>query len=108
MRHTTILGVLLRLHVFIALVLLLVVILYGVGGYQSFLGSTQARLLQIIQFLSIAGVLSGGYVVAAAIVSFVRGRRRVWPVIVGVLSSSILCGGVAVLSVLLQSMIATV
>lgn len=85
---------------------MLVVVLYGVGGYQSFLGTTQATLLRIIQFLSIAGVLSGGYVVAAAIVSFLRGRRRIWRVILGVLGSSILCAALAVLSVLLQSMIA--
>jgi hypothetical protein len=106
LRHTTVLGVLLRLHVFIALLLLLGMILYGVGGYQGFLGSTQAGLLRLIQLFSIAGILSGGYVVIAAIISFARGRRGVWKLLVGVILSSAFCGAVSVASLFLQAMIA--
>ncbi|MFP4536059.1 MAG: hypothetical protein ACLFNP_10085 [Spirochaetaceae bacterium] len=105
MRHTTVLGVLLRLHVFIALLLLLGMILYGVGGFQGFLGSTQAGLLQLIQHFSIAGLLSGGYVLIAALVSFARGRRRVWKLVLGVFLSSLFCGAVSVASLFLQAMI---
>lgn len=107
MKHLTILGVLLRLHVFIFLLLVLGLLLYAVGGFQGFLASTQSTLLTVSQYLGFAGVISGLYVVVAAVVAALRGRHRVWHTIVGVTFSSLLSATVAILTLFLQAMIVT-
>ena len=82
-------------------------LLYAVGGFQGFLAETQANLLRINQYLSIASVLSGMYVFGAAMVSYLRGRRHIWRTLIGVLSSSLLSGAITVMTLFLQAMIVT-
>ena len=107
MKHLTVLGILLRLHVFIFILLILGVLLYAVGGFQGFLASTQSTLLTVSQYLGIAGVLSGLYVAIAAIVAAVRGRHRVWHTVLGVLLSSAFCAAVALVTLFLHALIVT-
>lgn len=101
------LGLLLRLHIFIVVLLILGVLLYAVGGFQGFLPSTQASLLALSQYLSVAGALSGLYLLIAAVATIIRTPRRGWGAAIGALLSSALCLAVSVATLFFDAMIAT-
>ncbi|MFP4329859.1 MAG: hypothetical protein ACOC45_03455 [Alkalispirochaetaceae bacterium] len=103
--RTTLLGLLLRLHLFLFILVLLGVLLYAVGGFQGFLPYTQSTLLRLSQYLSVAAALSGVYVIAVALLGMLRGGRRAFGTVAGVLFSSTLCAGVTVMTLFFEAMI---
>mgnify|MGYP006285171127 FL=1 len=106
MKHLTVLGVLFRLHLFVLFLLLLGTLLYAVGGFQGFLPTTQEALLRFNQYLSIAGVITGLYALGFAMVALLRGRRRTWLLLLGVLLSTSLCAALGLSTLFLEAMIA--